>query len=124
MKRKPIDKSTGQLKSYAVSALYLYIAEQFRHHERTYKQITYAALARHIGLPWVFAGDNAPLIVVLRAALARMESVGMVGIKPCTHDTVLVRLLCSPRKLRRYGDDYVWHVFDSEWARGDTSKVS
>lgn len=96
MKRKPIDKSTGQLKSYAVSALYLYIAEQFRHHERTYKQITYAALARHIGLPWVFAGDNAPLIVVLRAALARMESVGMVGIKPCTHDTVLVRLLCSP----------------------------
>ncbi|NMM98870.1 hypothetical protein [Bifidobacterium olomucense] len=123
MKRNPIDKETNQLKGYAVTSLYLYIAEQFHHHGRTYKQLTYAALARHIGLPWVITGDNARLIVMLRAALARMEAIGLVGVKPDTHDTVLVRLLCRPNKLRRYGDDYVWHVFDSEW-QPDNGKVA
>lgn len=114
MKHNPIDTATGKLKNYAQKELYLYLAKENKAiGGHGYFTASYGAMARHLGLPWQFAGsDNADTIVKLRAALTQIQRRGLICVKPGAHTTVRILLRVSPRKLqRRYGRDVVDNLF-------------
>ncbi|MDF7640044.1 hypothetical protein PT279_00280 [Bifidobacterium sp. ESL0784] len=100
MKRgnKLIDRETGKLKDYVVRRIYEYCAEQCKHHSG-YKVIAYGPMAQRVGLPWFWIGDdNAQTIVLLRNALARIQAIDCIRVKPANHTSVKVLLRRNPKK--------------------------
>lgn len=116
MKRsKLIDQRTHRLKNYKKYHAYRCVARQCEHHGG-YTSVAYAVIAHHIGLAWQLVGsDNADSIVLLRDALASMERLHLIQVKPDKHATVLIRLLATPEELQReYGDQVEYNLFNSQ----------
>lgn len=88
----PIDHATGELKRYLVRRIFDRLTLDCAA-EQSYTRVRYADLAHLVGLPWVWNRDNAATIVVLRAAIARLESVNLISVRGSTHTEVLVKLL-------------------------------
>ena len=99
MKRaRLIDKKTGELKSCMLSEIYRYCLN-FDKGNTGYKCLPYGGLAHAVGLPWLFAySDNAETIVILRAALARLASRGLIRVKPAAHTTIYVQVTTAKQR--------------------------
>lgn len=90
-KINPLERSTGELKTYLVRRMFVYLSQTCT--TVAYVSVEYLTLARCVGLPWLWRGsDNAKTIVVLRAALSRMERAGLLTVRGHTHNNVLVKL--------------------------------
>lgn len=103
---KKIDHETGKLKNCVVKRIYEYCAQQCKQNNG-YKLIAYGPMAQRVGLPWLWAGsDNAETITLLRDALARLEAIDCIRVKPANHTSVRVLLRRNPKKFykRYYGE--------------------
>lgn len=89
-KVKPLEQSTDELKTFLVRRLFVHVSQTCT--TSAYVSVDYLTLARCVGLPWVWRSSNATTIVILRAALSRLERAGLLTVKPHTCATVLIRL--------------------------------
>lgn len=89
------------LDGFATKQLYLYIYRR-QSGNLGYYDLTYRDMAEQLGLPWRHGSDNAQTVLLIRAALVKLERLKFIKVKTGEKPGAVRMLLrVNPNKLSR-----------------------